>query len=68
MNKQELIKAVAAASGLCVVDASKEMSAFENILEDCMARGKYSRGLAWAPSACGNTRLARDATRSRGWG
>lgn len=34
MNKQELIKAVAAASGLCVVDASKEMSAFENILED----------------------------------
>ena len=40
MNKQELIKAVAAASGLCVVDASKAMSAFENILEDCMARGK----------------------------
>lgn len=39
MNKQELIKAVAAASGLRVVDASKAMSAFENILVDCMARG-----------------------------
>ena len=45
MNKQELIKAVAAASGLCVVDASKEMSAFENILEDCMARGEI---LSWS--------------------
>ena len=33
MNKQELIKAVAAASGLRVVDVSKAMSAFENILE-----------------------------------
>lgn len=68
MNKQELIKAVAAASGLCVVDASKEMSAFENIWRTVWREGKYSRGLAWAPSACGNTRLARDATRSRGWG
>lgn len=45
MNKQELIKAVAAASGLRVVDVSKAMSAFENILEYCMARGEI---LAWS--------------------
>ena len=45
MNKQELIKVVAAASGLRVVDVSKAMSAFENILEDCMARGEI---LAWS--------------------
>lgn len=44
MNKQELIKAVAAASGLRVVDASKAVSAFENILEECMARGEI---LSW---------------------
>ena len=58
MNKQELIKAVGAAGGLRVVDALKAMSAFENILEECMARGEI---LSWSGvgSFCVRERKAR---------
>ena len=37
MNKQELIRAVAARGGLRVTDAAKAMSAFGDILKICMA-------------------------------
>lgn len=40
MNKHDLIKAIAATSGLRAVDILKAMGAFENILVDCMARGE----------------------------
>lgn len=40
MNKRDLVKAVAATGELRAADASKAMSAFENILADSMARGE----------------------------
>ena len=40
MNKQELIRAVAARGGLRVTDAAKAMSAFGDILKICMAEGE----------------------------
>lgn len=40
MNKEDLIKTVAAASGLRVADATKAMNAFGTILVDCMSRGE----------------------------
>lgn len=45
MNKHDLIKAIAATSGLRAVDILKAMGAFENILVDCMARGERGEAL-----------------------
>lgn len=45
MNKHDLIKAIAATSGLRAVDVLKAMGAFENILVDCMVRGER---LSWS--------------------
>lgn len=40
MNKQELIRAVAARGGLRITDAARAMNAFRDILEICLAEGE----------------------------
>lgn len=40
MNKQELIRAVAARGGLRITDAARAMNAFRDILEICMEEGE----------------------------
>lgn len=46
MNKHDLIKAIAATSGLRAVDILKAMGAFENIWLTVWREGRGSSGLA----------------------
>jgi len=61
MNKQELIKAVAAKGGLRVVDAAKAVNAVEEIMETCMGQGER---ITWPGVGSFSTR-ERKARRGR---